>query len=145
MKTQLKIKDIPQLLGLSQNGVSHLMNQMGWEYCLWWCGQPHKADAEMLYINQDFQDWWVSQWITQDEGFLGSLSKLNLYNSQHNHQVMMSRYMAFHRPQNETIESNGDLILYKTILPQEVQKSFSRDKWKMERSIKNLIKSISSN
>jgi hypothetical protein len=143
--TTLKTKDIPAIIGLSSEALAKLMDDMGKEYCLWWCGQANAVDADILYQNDEFQDWWLTKWLIQDERFLSyATAKMKMEKSIGSTAMMVS-YLAYHRAANEKVEADGSLTMWKTMLPAWVQRSFEAKRTGLDRAVRGLIQSISDN
>lgn len=145
MKTQLKTKDIPHIIGLSSKGLGLLMEAMSMEYCLWWCGQVNKLDAQLLNANAEFKDWWLEAWIRQDHRFLTYATAKMAQNGQIGSKSMMQTYLTYHRSANEEVKADGELVMWKTMLPEFVQRSWMAEIKNMNLKVSVLINSISNN
>lgn len=145
MNTQLKTKDIPQIIGLNAKALGRMMEAMSMEYCLWWCGQANTLDARLLNANPDFQDWWLERWLLQDHRFLTYAMTKMAQSGQIGSKAMMQTYLTYHRSENEEVKVDGELVMWKTMLPPSVQRSWMAEIKNMNLKVSVLIKSISNN
>ena len=143
--TNLKTRDIPNIIGLGSEALAKMMDAMSFEYCKWWCGQANQVDAELLYQNEAFQDWWLDKWLIQDHRFLTYAQAKMATDKGITQKAMMVTYQAYHAPVNHQIEADGNVVTYKTMLPVYVQRKFQAERTGLDRTVRELLSSISSN